>query len=449
MKNTLLCSLALLLAVPAFAQLNPAITVWLQNQSGLKGRYYLSGNSTPFTSNIDANVQLVQYSTNNVYVKATGIPAYVTSPFNIGTVTMADDNAYTFKLPLNPAAATNHTAVGMGAIAVMIDGTVAFRARDAASYNNQGQWHQNAVYFENSGFDCAHGHPGPMTSDYHVHQNPAAFHISSVPTSSICNVYLSDGLYVPDSMVHGPLIGFAWDGFPIYGAYGYADANDTGSPIKRIRSSYRLRNISSRTTLPNGMPANGPTFTEMISSPLPGSTPLQAILGAYEEDFEYVAGSGDLDEHNGRICKTPEYPNGIYCYFATIDSVNNPVYPYLIGETYYGVVAPGQLSHATISEPVTTYNPATAIQTTLPRIDVSVFPNPVSNLLVIQTYAPLTNDYKIELLDLTGRVIRTEVLHQGSTMCYFDLQTVYSGSYLVRMGQGEAAVTKKIVVVNE
>ncbi len=452
MRKVLLLAITILSLTTIMAQTNPAITAWLQNTSGIKGRYYLSGNVTPQMSAIDANVQQVQYSANYVYVSATGIPAYITGPFAIGTVTTAANNNYTFKLPLNPTAATTHTQVGMGAVAVFIDGTVAYRARDAASYHNQGQWHQNAIYFENLGFDCAHGHPGPMTSDYHQHQNPSAFNISSVPTSSICNVYLSDGLYVPDSTTHGPLIGFAQDGFPIYGAYGYTDPNDASSPIKRIRTSYRLRNITSRTTLPNGSSATGPALTDTIPSQLPGSTPLPAILGAYEEDYEYISGYGDLDEYNGRICKTPEYPNGIYCYFATIDSLNVPAYPYLLGDYYYGTVAsgpPGSFTSATISEPVTTYSPSTAVtETSVGRIDVTVFPNPAKDLLVIQTYTPKTIDRKVTLYDINGKLVQSEIIRQGSTMCYFDLQTIYQGTYLVVVSDGKNSITKKIAVTN-
>ena len=35
------------------------------------------------------------------------------------------------------------------------------------------------------------------------------------------------------------------------------------------------------------------------------------------QDYEYVAGSGDLDECNGRFGVTPEFPNGIYHYYIT------------------------------------------------------------------------------------------------------------------------------------
>ncbi|MBU6180830.1 MAG: YHYH protein, partial [Verrucomicrobia bacterium] len=39
--------------------------------------------------------------------------------------------------------------------------------------------------------------------------------------------------------------------------------------------------------------------------------------GAFVQDYECVAGSGDLDECNGRFCLTPEFPEGTYAYFLT------------------------------------------------------------------------------------------------------------------------------------
>jgi|TARA_B110000091_G_scaffold18506_1_gene17445 hypothetical protein len=45
-------------------------------------------------------------------------------------------------------------------------------------------------------------------------------------------------------------------------------------------------------------------------------------LGTFSQDWEYVEGLGDLDECNGRWGVTPEFPQGIYHYYAT-DS-----YPY-------------------------------------------------------------------------------------------------------------------------
>ena len=66
--------------------------------------------------------------------------------------------------------------------------------------------------------------------------------------------------------------------------------------------------------------------------------------GFFVEDYVYD-GLGDLDEHNGRFCVTPDYPNGTYAYFTTINPtlIENsgpfnkyriPEFPYLIGNTF-------------------------------------------------------------------------------------------------------------------
>ena len=57
------------------AQTNPVITSWLQNPS-TTGSYYMSGNSTLISNNILVNCQLVEYSTNNVFIHTKGIPSY-------------------------------------------------------------------------------------------------------------------------------------------------------------------------------------------------------------------------------------------------------------------------------------------------------------------------------------------------------------------------------------
>ena len=72
-KTTLLGML--LVGFSMFAQeTNPVITSWLQNTTGITGRHYVAGNSTPVTDAVQANVQTVQYNSTNVYVSATGIP---------------------------------------------------------------------------------------------------------------------------------------------------------------------------------------------------------------------------------------------------------------------------------------------------------------------------------------------------------------------------------------
>ena len=156
-------------------------------------------------------------------------------------------------------------------------------------------------------------------------------------------------LHTGDSSKHSPILGFAFDGFPVYGPYGYSSANNTQSSITRMKSSYKLRNIQNRTTLSNGTVLAASDYGPPVNSTYP--------LGSYVEDYEYSAGYGDLDSSNGRVCITPEYPNGIFAYFVTIDSNGTGEYPFIIGTYFYGNVETANYNYKNmvISETVTTY----------------------------------------------------------------------------------------------
>ena len=122
-----------------------------------------------------------------------------------------------------------------------------------------------------------------------------------------------------DSQYHSPILGWAYDGNPIYGPYGFENIDGTGSIIK-MTSGYVL---SPNTT-------NRPSFNAFES-------------GFFVNDWKYV-GNSTLDNHNGRFCVTPDYPEGIYAYFTTIDNVVDssgpfknyfqPVFPYFVGNTF-------------------------------------------------------------------------------------------------------------------
>ena len=75
--------LLLLFSTISYGQTNPAITSWLINTTGITGRHYVAGNSTPIVDAVQANVQTVQYNATYAYVSATGIPAYITGPFKM------------------------------------------------------------------------------------------------------------------------------------------------------------------------------------------------------------------------------------------------------------------------------------------------------------------------------------------------------------------------------
>jgi hypothetical protein len=450
-----MCSvLALGLSSIAFGQTNPAITAWLQNTTGIMGSHYVSGNSTVIPDNVEANVQTVQYSTNWVYVTTNGIPAYPTGPFLDGNPSLATDQNAIFKFPLNPVQNTGTpTSTTGGNIGVFINGVALFDYRDGVGWNSTSNtlcgglpgmspcpggpgasqsWNRDAVPAEKLGFDCSKGHPA--NGNYHHHQNPSAFNLDLTVISTVCDLYASDGLYAINTAQHSPLIGFAYDGFPIYGAYGYANADGTGG-IVRIKSGYQLRNITTRTVWADG--------TDVPDGPAVSTT---YPLGYFREDYEFIAHDGQadyLDEHNGRFCVTPEYPNGIYCYFATVDANHNSAYPYAVGPTFYGTKVASKVT--SITETVTTYTSSADVED-LSATSFSIFPNPTAEILVVQSSGLLDGNVSAELLDADGKVIQTQTIYQGSTLCYFNVATLYSGSYFLRINEPGNQRTYTVVI---
>lgn len=439
------------------AQINPVITSWLQNTTNIMGRHYVKGNSTPINDNVLANTQKVQYSTDWVYVTATGIPAYITGPFLDGNPSLATNQNAIFRFPQNPVKNTgNPINTTGGNIGVFINGVALFDYRDGVAWNpntnalcggpgnppcpggpNGSQdWNRDAVVAERVGFDCAKAHPA--MGNYHHHQNPSAFNLDLKVISNVCDLYAADGLYVIDSTQHSPLIGFAYDGFPIYGAYGYKNADGTGG-ITRMKSSYSLRNITVRNTSPTGASvSSGP--------PVNATYP----LGYFREDYEYKTTSPAtpdyLDEHNGRFCITPEYPNGIYCYFSTVDQNWNSSYPYVVGPTFYGTKVASKVQ--TINESVLTYVPSTTAVADISdsNKDITLFPNPASDLVAIQLNAVAKKNYNVLLYDVNGRLMQQAILYQGSTIAYFDTRTLYSGLYYIQIKIADKLITRKVVI---
>lgn len=451
MKRIPTLSFLIMSGISCVAQTNPAITSWLQNTT-IKGRHYVSGNSTPITDTYTANVQSVKYSANYVYIATQGIPTYVTGPFLDGNPSLASNQNATFKFPLNPTQNTGTpTSTTMGNIGVFINGVALFDYRDGVSYKSSsgtdaggplggtgdGIWNRDAIIAEKSGFDCSKGHPA--MGNYHHHQNPSAYNLDLSVISNVCNLYAADGLYAIDSTTHSPLIGFAYDGFPIYGAYGYKNTDGTGG-IVRMKSSYKLRNITVRTHYADG--------TNVTDGPAVSST---YFLGKYREDYEYVTTSSStpdyLDEHNGRFCVTPEYPNGIYCYFATVDANWNSAYPYVVGPTFYGTKVASKVT--SITETVTTYTPTvTSISNEqFKNLNISVFPNPASDIIAIQVPNVTQENYELELYDVTGKMVQKTTLYQGSTIAYFDARTLYNGNYYIKIIKGDETINKQISVV--
>lgn len=128
----------------------------------------------------------------------------------------------------------------------------------------------------------------------HAHVQPGgAYHYHGVP-----ELYLTK-LEKGKAMT---LVGWAADGFPVYARYGFTNANDSNSEVKIVKPSWKLKIIGD-----NGRPSINLRTSKVIP------------MGAFTQDFEYVSGYGDLDQCNGRIGVTPEFPDGIYHYMVTDD----------------------------------------------------------------------------------------------------------------------------------
>ncbi|AOV58590.1 structural protein [Synechococcus phage S-CAM3] len=117
---------------------------------------------------------------------------------------------------------------------------------------------------------------------------------------------------------HSPILGYAYDGNPIYGPYAFANPLDSNSGVVRMESGYSLKSTR----------VNGP-----VDAPYE--------MGTFVDDYEWTptvdTGKTRLDVNNGRFCVTPEFPLGVYAYFMTIDAVGTPVFPYIMGENYYSL----------------------------------------------------------------------------------------------------------------
>lgn len=203
------------------AQAEQAITFphWLKNVSNwwregqvsddefLNSVQYLIDNKIIINGNSASDVlHVVSWKPNvtvyqqgyNIILKSNGLPDHTTGNFpNQYNPNSIQKQNYDFKIPSNPQIASQTTSLPMGPIGMMLNGVVFFNPYNAN--------HQDAVKMEV--FDDCKGHPD-MRGSYHYHQ------------LSPCIVHDAPG-------AHSSLIGYAFDGFPIYGLQGEAGAQPT------------------------------------------------------------------------------------------------------------------------------------------------------------------------------------------------------------------------------
>jgi len=145
--------------------------------------------------------------------------------------------------------------------------------------------------------------------------------------------YLNTKLLLTGPSGHSPILGYAFDGHPIYGPLGYDITDD-------------LYNIEATTRVEQAL-----FIVKLMKSSYTGG--LDSEGNPY-----YIQGSGDLDICNGIFSKTPEFPNGIFHYVCSVElnssgsislktsntygylnepiNIVNPSYPYVIG-AYKGI----------------------------------------------------------------------------------------------------------------
>jgi hypothetical protein len=384
-----------------FTNAQPELTSWILNSNGKTGY-----------NGISSNIQKLQYSANYIYVSASCIPGYDIGPWTANPNKPSNQN-FVFKITRKPVKNNNTpTKVGLGHVGIWSNGVSIYNASDGMSYNSAGVWNRNAYFFEGISFDNCLGHAA-QNGEYHHHVSPKCLYDSK------------------DSSKHSPIIGYAWDGFPIYGAYAYSNLDGTGK-IKRMTAGYQLKNLVTR--------ANGPNPDQTYP------------LGCFMEDHEYIAGSGDLDERNGRYCVTPDYPNGIYAYFVTIDQNQTPVFPYVMYNNYYGVVTPGNMGpgsgHVTISETVDTYVASSSgLSPSENKININLYPNPNHGTFFMNIEGN-ENNFELFIYNHIGEIVYSHKNLQPNNEYPISMEKNANGIYFAEIKQNNQLISTQKIILN-
>ncbi|MEO1128411.1 MAG: YHYH protein [Planctomycetota bacterium] len=216
------------------------------------------------------------------YITSNGIPNHETGRFpNRNNPNAISAQRHSYRVTLTPRQRAEATSM-RGVFGIAVNG-VPMDPGTAEWWQNDPQrgWNYDALSGKiDLGVDDSNAHVQP-TGTYHYH---------GIPTGLLEQLRAEQGA---DRML---LIGWAADGFPIYGPACHADAEDSESPLRDMQSSYRLKE-GQRPASPDG----------------PGG----AHDGTFNADWEHVEGAGDLDECNGRFGVTPEFPEGTYYYVLT------------------------------------------------------------------------------------------------------------------------------------
>ena len=379
MKTQVALIVFMLFTARGFAE--PLVLSWYSGQAGAYARIYQNeadrdAQQTSLTWSDESNqviqaqptyagVHEVQFDNDWVYIRTSGMGFHIMGPWDMRG--RPGNTATLYRFPRTPVIPTLKQQTGGGAIGYYVDGVALFDARDAFSYSStlgrdaqpqnggDGFWNRDAFVNEFRTFDAALAHQA--NSRYHYHANTPALrhilgdHVSYDPAS---NTYSEN----PVNLTHSPILGWVRDGHPIYGPYGYSDPLDPESGVRRMISGFQLRDgsngstdlrVTGRTSHPAWaarlyrLRGNGTDTTLLAGEYGPAVDAGDYILGNYIEDHAYKGDLGmtlgvefDKDEHNGRFCVTPEFPQGVYAYFLSIQPDGTSEFPYSVARAYYG-----------------------------------------------------------------------------------------------------------------
>jgi hypothetical protein len=378
---------------------DPRTNSWFTTYAGQYARVYtnttmeLAGDAMTTWANTNnaqttpayCGVQEVYASSNWIYVRSTGLASYTMGPWYMDAAKMTlfpnlpVNQQVLFRFPRTNSVPTAKTENGGGQIGVFADGVAMYNSWDAYTYdttngidvqNITGYWNRDAYVNEGVTFDPGYAHQ-QNTGQYHYHADPIGLRYllgDHVDYSSTAKTF-SEDTNTPTE--HSPILAWVADGIPLYGPYGYSNATNASSGIRRMVSGYVIRNgsygTSNLTTYGRmTIPAWAARLYNVSSNQTGPSVSSNFPLGRYMEDNDYLGdhinpntGTNyqqgvdfDLDQYNGRWCVTPQFPNGVYAYFVAINSNGVPIFPYNIGRGYFGNPTGGSVG--AITENVTT-----------------------------------------------------------------------------------------------
>lgn len=437
MKKSVLLVVALLTAQASLhAQL--ILSKWIINTTGKTASYWENSNGNPnnpswvfHTTTDSADVQRVCYTADSVYVKATGMTDNMGKFLNPG---LCSTQTFVYCFPRNPVVPTTKTASPASfAVGALLNGIPIYGRGAGKSWGGSGNinggpqiWNTEVYYNEGFVLDTAFGAHPQQQGQYHTHAKPYRMY-ESTPTTT-----------------HSPIVGYSFDGYPIYGPYAYTNTNGTGA-ITRMKSGYSLRNITVRQTLPDGTVLNSSQYGPGVSTTYP--------LGMYCEDYEWLAANGgDLDQYNGRFCVTPEYPSGTYAYFVTLDASLTPQYPYYIGNQYYGTPNSGNFNGGCLTRVLPSSGLTCVSSTGIFSLSSSqkfeVYPNPASGSFQVRFNDAFNRGASvIGLYNGLGQLIYQETISATGGKINIPAD-VKPGIYFVRLSNesGQAEDMQKLVI---